>query len=58
VARYEQSCLLFRTDNLDATFERVRAADDAEILQEPVSRGGCAAAFRDSADNLGRISQA
>ena len=51
---------LFRTDDLDATFERVRAAGNAEILQEPVSQpwGVRDAAFRDPAGNVVRISQA
>ena len=52
--------ILFRTDNLDATFERVQAAGNAEILQEPVSQpwGVRDAAFRDPAGNVVRISQA
>jgi catechol 2,3-dioxygenase-like lactoylglutathione lyase family enzyme len=60
LAKGELSGLLFRTDNLDATFEKVRAAGDAEILQEPVSQpwGVRDAAFRDPAGNLVRISQA
>jgi hypothetical protein len=59
VARYEQSCLLFRTDNFDATFE-VGAAGDAEILQEPVSQPwGCAMPPSTTRPaNLVRISQA
>jgi catechol 2,3-dioxygenase-like lactoylglutathione lyase family enzyme len=52
--------ILFRTDDLDATFERVRATGNAEILQEPASQpwGVRDAAFRDPAGNLVRISQA
>ena len=50
---------IFRTDDLDATFERVRAAG-AEILQEPASqpRGARDCAVRDPAGNLVRIAQA
>lgn len=52
--------LLFRADDLDATFDKVRAAGNAEILQEPASQpwGVRDAAFRDPAGNLVRISQA
>ena len=51
---------LFRTDDLDATFEKVRAAGNAEIIQEPTSQpwGARDAAFRDPAGNMVRISQA
>jgi catechol 2,3-dioxygenase-like lactoylglutathione lyase family enzyme len=60
LAKGELPGILFRTDDLDATFERVRAAGNAEILQEPASQpwGARDAAFRDPAGNLVRISQA
>ena len=52
--------LQLRTDNLDATFEKVAAASGAEVLQEPVSQpwGVRDAAFRDPAGNMVRIEQA
>ncbi len=52
--------LQLRTDNLDATFEKVAAAAGAEVLQEPVSQpwGVRDAAFRDPAGNMVRIEQA
>ena len=50
---------IFRTDDLDATFERVRAAG-AEVLQEPASQpwGARDCAVRDPSGNLVRIAQA
>jgi predicted enzyme related to lactoylglutathione lyase len=50
---------IFRTDDLDATFEKVRASG-AEVLQEPVSQpwGARDCAFRDPAGNMVRIAQA
>jgi catechol 2,3-dioxygenase-like lactoylglutathione lyase family enzyme len=50
---------IFRSDDLDATFEKVRASG-AEVLQEPASRpwGARDCAFRDPAGNLVRIAQA
>ena len=50
---------IFRTDDLDATFERVRASG-AEVLQEPVAQpwGAKDCAFRDPSGNLVRIAQA
>ncbi len=50
---------IFRTDDLDTTFEKVRASG-AEVLQEPVSqpRGARDCAFRDPSGNLVRIAQA
>ncbi|GAA1677563.1 VOC family protein [Microbacterium lacus] len=51
--------LVFRTDDLDALFERVRAYG-AEVLQEPIDMGwgqrDCA--FRDPSGNMVRIAQA
>jgi uncharacterized glyoxalase superfamily protein PhnB len=59
VARSEQSRLLFRTDNLDATFERLRPAGDAGILQEPLSQPwGARCRLPRPAGNLLRISRA
>lgn len=50
---------IFRADDLDATFERVRASG-AEVLQEPKSQpwGARDCAFRDPSGNLVRIAQA
>lgn len=49
---------IFATDDLDATFERVRASG-AEVLQEPVAQpwGARDCAFRDPSGNLVRIAQ-
>ncbi len=49
---------IFSTDDLDATFERVRASG-AEVLQEPASQpwGARDCAFRDPSGNLVRIAQ-
>ena len=49
---------LFRTDDLDATFEQVHPSG-AEVLQEPVSQpwGARDCAFRDPSGNLVRIAQ-
>lgn len=51
--------VLFRTDDLDATFEKVRASG-AEVLQEPIDQpwGPRDCAFRDPSGNMIRISQA
>jgi predicted enzyme related to lactoylglutathione lyase len=50
---------IFQTDDLDTTFEKVRASG-AEVLQEPASQpwGARDCAFRDPAGNLVRIAQA
>jgi catechol 2,3-dioxygenase-like lactoylglutathione lyase family enzyme len=50
---------VFRTDDLDATFEKVRASG-AEVLQEPIDQpwGPRDCAFRDPSGNMVRISQA
>jgi catechol 2,3-dioxygenase-like lactoylglutathione lyase family enzyme len=50
---------IFRTEDVDATFEKVRASG-AEVLQEPVSQpwGARDCAFRDPSGNLVRIAQA
>lgn len=51
--------LVFRTDDLDATFEKMRASG-AEVLQEPIDQpwGPRDSAFRDPSGNTVRISQA
>ena len=51
--------LIFRTPDLDATFEKVRASG-AEVLQEPITQpwGPRDCAFRDPSGNLVRIAQA
>ena len=51
---------IFRSDDLDTTFEKVRASG-AEVLQEPASQPWGSArdcAFRDPSGNLVRIQQA
>jgi catechol 2,3-dioxygenase-like lactoylglutathione lyase family enzyme len=60
LAKGELRPLHFRTDDLDATFEKLAAAPGAEVLQEPVSQpwGTRDAAVRDPAGNLLRIEQA
>jgi predicted enzyme related to lactoylglutathione lyase len=49
---------IFSTDDLDGTFEKVRASG-AEVLQEPVSQpwGARDCAFRDPSGNMIRLSQ-
>ena len=51
--------LVFATDNLDTTFETLRASG-AEVLQEPIDQpwGPRDCAFRDPSGNTVRISQA
>lgn len=50
--------LVFRTDDLDRTFETLRASG-AEVLQEPIDQpwGPRDCAFRDPSGNMVRISQ-
>jgi catechol 2,3-dioxygenase-like lactoylglutathione lyase family enzyme len=50
---------IFKTDDLDTTFEKVRASG-AEVLQEPASQpwGARDCAFHDPSGNLVRIAQA
>jgi catechol 2,3-dioxygenase-like lactoylglutathione lyase family enzyme len=50
---------IFKTSDLDTTFEKVRASG-AEVLQEPTSQpwGARDCAFRDPSGNLVRIAQA
>ena len=51
--------IVFRSDDLDATFEKVRAFG-AEVLQEPIEQswGPRDCAVRDPSGNMVRISQA
>jgi catechol 2,3-dioxygenase-like lactoylglutathione lyase family enzyme len=60
LAKGELQMVQFKTDNLEATFEKVAAAPGAEVLQEPTDQpwGQRDAAFRDPAGNLVRIAQA
>jgi predicted enzyme related to lactoylglutathione lyase len=50
--------VIFRTDDCDATFEKIRAAG-AEVLQEPMDQpyGVRDCAFRDPAGNMLRFNQ-
>ncbi|MGW0803415.1 VOC family protein [Nonomuraea sp. NPDC002799] len=50
--------IVFSTDDVDATFEQVRASG-AEVLQEPIDRpwGPRDSAFRDPSGNMVRIQQ-
>ncbi|MEV0616509.1 VOC family protein [Nonomuraea sp. NPDC050404] len=50
--------IVFDTDDLDATFEQVRASG-AEVLQEPIDQpwGPRDSAFRDPSGNMVRIQQ-
>jgi predicted enzyme related to lactoylglutathione lyase len=50
--------VIFSTDDVDATFERIRAAG-AEVLQEPIDQpyGVRDCAFRDPAGNMLRFNQ-
>src|SRR6478672_5777874 len=50
---------IFRSDDLDTTFEKVRASG-ADVLEEPTSQpwGARDCAFRDPSGNLVRIAQA
>ena len=54
----ELPMLVFRSDDLDATFEALRASG-AEVLQEPLDQGWARdCAFRDPSGNMVRIAQA
>ncbi len=59
VAQGSLQAAIFRADDLDATFEHLRASG-AEVLQEPESRpwGARDCALRDPSGNLVRIAQA
>lgn len=60
VAKGEMPGPFFRTEDLDATFERVAAAPGVEVLEEPADRfwGVRDAAVRDPAGNMLRLEQA
>ena len=59
LAKGELRPVHWRTDDLDATFEKVATAPGVEVLQEPASQpwGVRDAAVRDPAGNLIRIEQ-
>jgi catechol 2,3-dioxygenase-like lactoylglutathione lyase family enzyme len=59
LAKGELRPVHFRTDDLDATFDKVATAPGAEVLQEPVSQpwGVRDGAVRDPAGNFLRIEQ-
>jgi predicted enzyme related to lactoylglutathione lyase len=59
LAKGELRPVQFRSDDLDATFEKVAGAPGAEVLQEPVSQpwGARDVAVRDPAGNHIRIEQ-
>ena len=59
VTQGSMQAAIFSSDDLDTTFEKVRASG-AEVLQEPVSQpwGARDCAFRDPSGNLVRIAQA
>jgi predicted enzyme related to lactoylglutathione lyase len=59
VTKGSMQAAIFSTDDLDTTFEKVRASG-AEVLQEPVEQpwGARDCAFRDPSGNLVRIAQA
>ncbi|MEU3557504.1 VOC family protein [Streptomyces fragilis] len=52
--------VIFATDDVDATFERIRSAGVGEVLQEPTDQhyGVRDCAFRDPAGNMIRFQQA
>ncbi|WP_336857636.1 VOC family protein [Sinomonas albida] len=60
LAKGEFRTVQFRSDDLDATFEKVAAAPGVEVLQEPATQpwGARDAAVRDPAGNMVRIEQA
>jgi catechol 2,3-dioxygenase-like lactoylglutathione lyase family enzyme len=60
LAKGELRVVHFRSDDLDATFERILHTPGVEVLEEPASRpwGARDAAVRDPAGNLVRIEQA
>lgn len=60
LAKGELRPVHLRSDDLDATFDKIAAAPGAEVLQEPTSQpwGVRDAAVRDPAGNLLRIEQA
>lgn len=60
LAKGALSMLQLRVSDLDATFDRITASPDAEVLQEPTDQfwGVRDAAVRDPAGNMVRIAQA
>jgi catechol 2,3-dioxygenase-like lactoylglutathione lyase family enzyme len=60
LAKGEMYPVHFRTDDLDATFDKVAATEGVEVLQEPASQpwGVRDAAVRDPAGNRIRLEQA
>jgi len=58
VAKGAMNGVVFRTGDVDNTFEKVRASG-AEVLQEPIDQpyGVRDCAFRDPSGNMVRISQ-
>jgi catechol 2,3-dioxygenase-like lactoylglutathione lyase family enzyme len=60
LAKGELGMVQFRTDDLDVTFDRIAASNDADVVQEPTDQfwGARDAAVRDPAGNLLRIEQA
>ncbi|HWR85781.1 MAG TPA: VOC family protein [Rhodoglobus sp.] len=59
LAKGELGMVQFRTDDLDATFDRVAATPEADVVQEPADQfwGVRDAAVRDPAGNMIRIEQ-
>jgi catechol 2,3-dioxygenase-like lactoylglutathione lyase family enzyme len=59
LAKGELQMVQLRSDDLDATFDKIAAASDAEVLQEPITRpwGARDIAVRDPAGNHVRIEQ-
>ncbi|MEU9188994.1 VOC family protein [Streptomyces sp. NPDC048484] len=59
MAKGAYACVLLATPDLDATFERVRAAGSGEVVQEPTEQpyGVRDCAFLDPAGNMIRIQQ-
>ncbi len=59
LAKGELRTIHFRSDDLEATFDKIAIAPGAEVLQEPVSQpwGARDVAVRDPAGNLVRIEQ-
>jgi uncharacterized glyoxalase superfamily protein PhnB len=60
LAKGEMGSLNFRSDDLDATFEKLTGAPGVEVLEEPADRpwGARDGAVRDPAGNHVRIEQA
>ena len=60
LAKGALTMIQLRSDDLDATFDKIATAPGVEVLQEPASQfwGVRDAAFRDPAGNMVRIEQA